>query len=147
MAKQLAAYLAQTQPNLKSFTARNLFRMRQFYETYQGDSIVTPLVTQLPWTHNLIILSQSKYPEERPFYIKMAIQERWSKRELERQFDAALFERVVLNPVQTSPKLTRQFSDLVLVETHFPLLDFHICQLAGNGWVLAEAHFPLLDFI
>lgn len=48
---QLATYLAHTQPNLKGFTARNLFRMRQFYECYKGDPIVSPLVTQLPWTH------------------------------------------------------------------------------------------------
>jgi predicted nuclease of restriction endonuclease-like (RecB) superfamily len=59
---QLASYLAQKQPNIKGFTARNLFRMRQFYETYRDDPIVSPLVTQLPWTHNLIILSQSKRP-------------------------------------------------------------------------------------
>lgn len=76
--------------------------MRQFYETYQQDEKVAPLVRQLPWTHNLIILSQSKRPEEREFYLKMAIQEKWSKRELERQLNVALFERVVLNPVKVS---------------------------------------------
>ena len=62
--KQLADYLALTQPNLKGFIRSNLFRMRQFYETYRYDEKVAPLVRQLPWTHNLIILSQSK----RPFY-------------------------------------------------------------------------------
>ncbi len=60
---QLAAHLAKTQPGLRGFTRRNLFRMRQFYATYQGDLIVSPLVTQLPWTHNLIILTQSKRPD------------------------------------------------------------------------------------
>jgi predicted nuclease of restriction endonuclease-like (RecB) superfamily len=34
---QLAEHIAQTQPGLRGFTRRNLFRMRQFYETYQGD--------------------------------------------------------------------------------------------------------------
>lgn len=79
--EQLARHLALTQPGLRGFTRPNLFRMRQFYEAYQGDEIVSPLVRQLPWTHNLIILSQSKRPEEREFYLKMAITERWSKRE------------------------------------------------------------------
>ncbi len=69
--KQLAVYLAKTQPNLKGFTRPNLFRMRQFYEAYCNDSIVSPLVRQLPWTQNLIILSQSQCSEERLFYIKM----------------------------------------------------------------------------
>ncbi len=99
----LARYLARTQPGLKGFTRPNLFRMRQFYDTYAGDEIVSALLRQLPWTHNLIILSQSKRHEEREFYLRMAIQERWSSRELERQFKAALFERVVMNPTKVSP--------------------------------------------
>jgi predicted nuclease of restriction endonuclease-like (RecB) superfamily len=90
---QLADYLARTQPGLRGFTRANLFRMRKFYETYGNDEKVAPLVRQLPWTHNLIILNQSKRPEEREFYLRLAIQEKWSKRELERQFKAALFER------------------------------------------------------
>lgn len=76
---QLADFIAQTQPNLRGFTQRNLFRMRQFYEAYQGDTKVSPLVTQLSWTHNLTILSRSKRPEEREFYLKMAIQEKWNE--------------------------------------------------------------------
>jgi predicted nuclease of restriction endonuclease-like (RecB) superfamily len=103
---QLADHIAQTQPGLRGFTRRNLFRMRQFYEAYEGDAIVSPLVSLLPWTHNLIILSQSKRPEEREFYLRMAIKEKWGKRELERQFEAALFERTVLHPVKVSPLVT-----------------------------------------
>ncbi len=105
--EELARYLARTQPGLRGFTRPNLFRMRQFYETYAGDEKVSALLRQLPWTHNLIILGQSKRPEEREFYLRMAIQERWSSRELERQFKAALFERAVLNPPKVSP-VTRQ---------------------------------------
>lgn len=56
---RLAQHLARTMPGQRGFTRRNLFRMRQFFEVYNGDKKVTPLVTQLPWTHNLIILSQS----------------------------------------------------------------------------------------
>jgi predicted nuclease of restriction endonuclease-like (RecB) superfamily len=105
--EELAQYLARTQPGIRGFTRPNLFRMRQFYETYAGDEKVSALLRQLPWTHNLIILSQSKRPEEREFYLRMALQERWSSRELERQFKAALFERTVLNPPKVSP-VTRQ---------------------------------------
>ena len=120
---QLAVHLAQTQPGLRGFTRPNLFRMRQFYEAYRDHEIVSPLVRQLPWTHNLIILNQSKRPEEREFYLRLAIQERWSKRVLERQLKTALFERAVLNPVKVSP-LVRQthpdalgiFKDSYMVE-------------------------------
>lgn len=104
---QLAEHLARTQPGLHGFTRSNLFRMLQFYETYQGDEIVAPLVRQLPWSHNLIIFNQSKRPEEREFYLRQAIREQWSKRELERQFKTALFERTVLNPVKVTPAVTQ----------------------------------------
>jgi len=120
---QLAQHLASTQPGLKGFTRRNLFRMRQFYEAYPRQEIVPALLTHLPWTHNLTILSRSKRPEEREFYLKMAAQEKWSSRELERQYDTALFERAVLSPAKVSP-LVRQthpgaasiFKDSYLVE-------------------------------
>lgn len=120
---ELARYLAQTQPGLRGFTRSNLFRMKQFYETYADNEIVAPLVRQIPWAHHLIILGQSKRPEEREFYLRLAAQEKWSKRELERQFKAALFERTVLNPpkvsallTQTHPNAARVFKDSYLVE-------------------------------
>ncbi|MBB6156611.1 putative nuclease of restriction endonuclease-like (RecB) superfamily [Pseudomonas sp. JAI115] len=120
---QLAKHLAETQPGLRGFTRPNLFRMRQFYDTYRGDSIVSPLVRQLPWTHNMIILSQSRHPEEREFYLRMAIQEKWSKRELERQLKAALFERSITQPAkasavlkQTHPAALEIFRDAYMVE-------------------------------
>lgn len=103
--KQLASFIAQRHPDLKGFTRPNLFRMRQFYEAYQGDEKVSPLVRQLPWTHNLIILSQCKRAEEREFYLRLCIQQRWSKRELERQISIALFERAILNPPKVSAVL------------------------------------------
>ncbi|WP_150305381.1 PDDEXK nuclease domain-containing protein [Pseudomonas saliphila] len=125
---ELAGYLARTQPGLKGFTRRNLFRMRQFYETYRSEEKVSALLTQLPWTHNLAILSQSKRPEEREFYLRMAIQEKWSSRELERQFKAALFERSVTRPTkvsaalrQTHPAALEVFRDAYMVEfLHLP---------------------------
>lgn len=120
---QLAEHLARTQPGLRGFTRRNLFRMRQFYETYRGDEKVSAVLTQLPWTHHLIIFGQSKRPEEREFYLRMAIQERWSSRELERQFKTALFERTVTQPAkasallkQTQPSALEIFRDAYMVE-------------------------------
>ena len=69
---RLAQHLARTMPGQRGFTRRNLFRMRQFFEAYSADEKVTPLVTQLPWTHNLIILTQSKRQQEREFYLRMS---------------------------------------------------------------------------
>lgn len=55
------------QPSLRGFSVQNLWRMRQFYEAYQGDQVLSPLVRELPWTHNPIILGQAKRPQEREF--------------------------------------------------------------------------------
>ncbi len=73
---QLAAQIARTHPGLRGYTRSNLLRMRQFFDTYHGDAIVAPLVRQLPGTHNLLILSRSKRPEEREFYLRMATAEK-----------------------------------------------------------------------
>src|SRR5580693_7155029 len=112
---RLAQFIARTEPGLRGFTRRNLFRMRQFYEAYRNDSKVSPLVTQLSWTHHLIILGQSKRPEEREFYLRLAIREKWSKRELERQFRTALFERAVLSPPKMSPLVTQMYPEALSV--------------------------------
>ena len=103
---QLADYLAKTQPRLKGFTKSNLFRMKQFYEVYAAHEIVAALPRQLSWTHNLLIMT-CKHPEEREFYLRAAIRERWSSRELERQIDSGLFLRAVAKPAIVSP-LARQ---------------------------------------
>ena len=146
---ELARHLALTQPNLKGFTRPNLFRMRQFYETYHQDVKVSPLVRQLPWTHNLIILSQSKRPEEREFYLKMAIQEKWSSRELERKLKAALFERMVLSPAkvsavlrQTHPEALNIFKDSYLVD-FLELPDGHSEADLHQGLLTKLKHFLL----
>ena len=111
----LANYIQLHQPSLRGFSAQNIWRMRQFFEVYQHDIKLSPLVRELTWTHNLTILSRSKRLEEREFYLKMAIQEKWSKRELERQFNTAFFERVVLSPVKTSPIVTRNYPEALNV--------------------------------
>lgn len=120
---QLAEHLALTQPALRGFTRSNLFRMRQFYEVYRDQEKVAALPRQLSWTHNLIIFGQSKRPEEREFYLRMSIQEKWSSRELERQFKAALFERSVTQPPQVSgmlrqthPAALEVFRDAYMIE-------------------------------
>ncbi len=119
----LAQFLKRTQPSLKGFSRPNLMRMRQFYDTYRDHEIVSALLRQLPWTHNLLILSQCKRLEEREFYLKLATAEQWSSRELERQLKGALYERQTLNPPIVSPvvhqlhsKAESVFKDSYVVE-------------------------------
>ena len=139
---RLAVYIAKTEPGLRGFSRANLFRMKQFYETYRDEPIVSPLVRQLPWSHHLVILGQSKRPEEREFYLRLAIRERYSKRELERQFDAALFERVVLNPPKVSPAVRQMHPEALSI-----FRDAYTVEFLGLPPTHAEAdlHRGLLD--
>jgi predicted nuclease of restriction endonuclease-like (RecB) superfamily len=121
---QLASFLARTQPGLKGFSRQNLFRMRQIYEAYRDNEFVSALLRQLPWTHNVIILSQSKRPEEREFYLRLAIREQWSSRELERQFRAALFERTVLDPPKVSPLVSQIHPEALSIFKDSYILEF-----------------------
>ena len=83
----LSEYLSRTEPEMKGFSAQNLWRMKQFYETYYVSEKLSPLVREISWTNNLIILSKTNKEEEREFYLRLTISEKLSKRELERQKD------------------------------------------------------------
>ena len=78
--ENVADFFSENYPGLKGFTRRGLYRMKQFYELYKDDEKVSPLVTQLNWTNHLKIMSGSKSREERQFYVKVAVREKYSKR-------------------------------------------------------------------
>ena len=121
--EDLAATIQRRYPGVTGYSASNLWRMSQFYETYRRQPILAPLVRELSWTHNLLIMSRCKRDEEREFYLRLCHRERWGKRELQRQLSGALFERTILSPPKLSP-LVRElhpeavdiFKDSYLVE-------------------------------
>ena len=55
---------------MKGFNRAGIYRMKQFYETYKDNEIVAPLVRQISWTHNVMILGATNSIEEKEFYIK-----------------------------------------------------------------------------
>ena len=118
----LADYISKKNPELKGFNFRNLHRMKQFYEVYKENTIVSALLTQLSWTHNLMIISKTKSMEEKIFYINLSIKERYSSRELERQIDSGYFERVMISKV--SPLVTKLPKDIVSSFKDTYILDF-----------------------
>ena len=77
----------------KGFSRANLYNMRQFYLSYEKVQSVTGKLT---WTHYCELLSISD-PEKRSFYEKEAVNSNWSVRELKRQIDSSLFERLLLS--------------------------------------------------
>jgi predicted nuclease of restriction endonuclease-like (RecB) superfamily len=105
--EELSRYIAQNEPGLRGFSDKNLWRMKQFYETYNALPKLSPLVREISWTNNLLILSRTKTLEEKEFYLKICKQENYSKRELDRQITSSLYERTMLGDVNIS-NLTRE---------------------------------------
>lgn len=79
----------------REFSARNLRRMMQFAQLMPDLQIVSPLATQLSWTHFQEVLSL-KDEIQREFYLTMAAEESWSKRTLRSKIDGMLYERTAI---------------------------------------------------
>ncbi len=126
--KDLAAFIAQSEPNVKGFSAQNLWRMKQFYETYKDDPKLSALLRELGWTHHTIIFMACKNTQERDFYLRLTIKERLSTRELERQINSSYYERVMLGNAKLSEvhkalpqDITDVFKDTYVLELlHLP---------------------------
>lgn len=78
----------------KGFSVQNIERMRKFYLSFWKSSTLSRKF-ELSWSHYLILMRLDE--KERNFYEKEAIINNWSLRELQRQFDSALYERIVLS--------------------------------------------------
>jgi predicted nuclease of restriction endonuclease-like (RecB) superfamily len=147
---ELAATIARQYPGMRGYTRRNLFRMRQFVEAYRGQKKVTALLTQLPWTHHLLILGQTKLPEEREYYMLATLKGRWTSRELERQLATQAYRRRSLGSekvsavlAQTHPTAIEEFKNayslefLSLPEDHSEA-DLHGALLRNLGRFITE---------
>lgn len=91
---QVAAQLQELY-GTKGFEARTIRRMMQFASLFPDIQIVTPLVTQLSWSHFLVVMPL-KDEIQREFYLTMAASEHWSKRMLQSKIDGMLFERTAI---------------------------------------------------
>lgn len=132
--EELAFFIQKEYPEIKGFNRRGLYRMKQFYETYSSMSFVSSTMTQIQnddnedniivssamtqfdnirntilskisWTHHLALISRAKSDEEREFYLQLAIKERYTVKELERQIDTGIFERAMIGNTQVPSKI------------------------------------------
>ena len=58
--KELAVHIQRNEPEIKGFSDKNLWRMKQFYEAYKDFPKLSAVLRQISWTNNLIILSRAK---------------------------------------------------------------------------------------
>lgn len=109
---ELSKYIQKTEPEIKGFSDKNIWRMKQFYETYKDFPKLSTLLREISWSHNLAIFSRCKNNEEREFYLKLAKREGYSFRELDRQISSSLFERTMIGNSKISTALRDNNQDL-----------------------------------
>lgn len=122
--EKLADYLQRTHPDLRGFNRRGLYRMKQFYETYQSNEKVSAMLTQISWTNHLLILSKTKTIEEKEFYLMLSVKEKYTSRELERQIDSGYYERYMLSDTKVSALVTQNHPDITYTFKDTYILDF-----------------------
>ena len=82
---------------IKGFSPQNLWFMRQFYVHYSEKVKLQPLVREISWVKNIIILSKCKDDLEREFYLKMTSKYGWTKNVLIHQIENKSYEKFLLN--------------------------------------------------
>ncbi|MDQ8144078.1 PDDEXK nuclease domain-containing protein [Chryseobacterium sp. CFS15] len=123
--KELSEFIQTKEPDIKGFSDKNLWRMKQFYETYKDFPKLSPLVRQISWTHNLIIFSRCKSIEEKEFYLKLVKKESYSKRELDRQISSSFFERTMIGNSNFFPIIEKEFNqDITKIFKDTYIFDF-----------------------
>jgi predicted nuclease of restriction endonuclease-like (RecB) superfamily len=111
----LSEDLHATYPGVRGFSVQNLWYMRQLYQIYQNRPKLQPLVGEISWSHNLVILMKCKEDHQREYYLRMTCKFGWSKRVLVHQIENQSFEKTMLSstnfdqilpePVSTQAKL------------------------------------------
>ena len=106
---------------MQGFSAQNLWRMKQFFQTYSGNEKLSPLVREIGWTHNVIILMNCKDSLEREFYIRTTRKFGWSKNVLIHQIENKTYEKTLLSQTnfnKTLPEKIRNQAKLIVKDEY-----------------------------
>ena len=95
--KTISEELQKEYPGIKGFSERNLWNMRNFYLEYAKNEKLQPLVAEISWTKNVLIMQKCKDDMEREFYIQMTKRYGWTKNVLIHQVENKSYEKFLLN--------------------------------------------------
>ncbi|GAA4435313.1 hypothetical protein GCM10023188_27230 [Pontibacter saemangeumensis] len=168
---ELAEHIKRNHPELKGFNRRVLYRMKQFYDTYSKSSlapsagpltqpdqdfeIVSSPMTQLgpsslrdsilarvSWPHHLVLLSRTRTEEEREFYLRLCMQEKYSVKQQERQISSGVFERIMLENQNQPPVLKGMNQDIANVFKDSYVFEFLNLSETHSEGALQKALWP-----
>lgn len=94
---------------VKGFSADNLWRMRKFFLRYKENEKLAPLVQEIGWSNNIIVMEKCKDDLEREFYIKMIRKFGWTKNVLIHQIEGKSYERWLLNQTNFDKTLVEKY--------------------------------------
>jgi predicted nuclease of restriction endonuclease-like (RecB) superfamily len=97
-------------PGISGFSTANLWRMRAFYLGYAENPNLAPMVREIGWTHNLVILEKCKDDLEREFYLRMTRKFGWTKNVLSHQIENQTYQKTLLNQTNFDSTLTTEIS-------------------------------------
>lgn len=98
-------------PGVKGFSARNLWNMRNLYVKYKDNEILQPLVAEISWSKNIVILDRCKDDLEREFYIKMTKKYGWAKDVLVNQIENKSYEKYLLNQTNFDKSVPEKYKN------------------------------------
>lgn len=108
---RLAEDLQTDFPGIKGFSPRNIWYMRNFYLCYSSNKKLQPMVAEIGWTHNLIIMEKYKDDLEKEFYIRSTRKFGWTKNVLIHQIDNETYEKTLLNQTNFSHALPEKIKN------------------------------------
>lgn len=117
----LSEYILSQEPGARGYSSQNIRRMKYFYETYKDQPEVADLLRANTWSNNLHIINKTKTPEERRFYLELAVKEQYSARELERQLDSCYYERLKLSDGNAPSGLPARIKDAGIIRDNYML--------------------------
>lgn len=114
---------------MRGFSAASLWRMKSFYETYRANLKLAPMVREIGWSHNIIIIEKCKDDLEREFYIRMTRKYGWTKNVLIHHVENQSYEKTLLNQTnfdKALPESIKQQAKLAVKDEYlFDFLELH----------------------
>ena len=110
--ERLAHDLRSAFPDMKGFSRSNLLYMRAFAEAWPDEQIVQQLVGQLPWGHNLVLITKLPTSRERLAYAHKTLEHGWSRNALVMQIESRLLDREANATTNFKELLPKPQSDL-----------------------------------
>jgi predicted nuclease of restriction endonuclease-like (RecB) superfamily len=94
---------------VKGFSSRNLWYMRNFYNHYHKNEKLQPMVAEIGWSHNILVLDKCNDDLQREFYIRMIRKYGWTKNVLIHQIEGKAYERFLLNQTNFDKALEEKY--------------------------------------